>query len=142
MKTACFIASLAIVCLSGCSTPGSQYAKAHPELSPAHRQILTTGTIPGGGAVEGMTKEQVRLAAGNPVRVEKLSGQDVWVYVRERFLDIDPRNDPSVKFGSGSNSQQNFTETSNLGPRPSIHEVKSIFFNGERATHTQLSRER
>ena len=25
MKTVCFIASLAILCLSGCSTPGSQY---------------------------------------------------------------------------------------------------------------------
>lgn len=89
-----------------------------------------------------MTKEQVRLAAGNPARVEKMNAEEVWVYVHERFLDIDPHDDPSAKFGSGPNNQRNFTETANLGPRPVINEVKAIFFKGDRATHTQISQER
>ena len=142
MKAACFIASIAILCLSGCSTPGSQYAKAHPELSVAHRQIFVTGEIPGGLAVEGMTKEQIRLAVGNPARFEKYNGQDVWVYVRQRFVDINPNADPSSTYGSAPNSQRNFTETANLGARPSINEMTKIFFNGDQATHAQISRER
>lgn len=142
MKAACFTIALAISCFSGCSTPGSRYAKGHPELSAVHRQILTTGNVPGGFAVGGMTKEQVRLAAGNPARVERFDGQEAWVYVHERFLDIDPHDDPGAKFGSASNNQRNFTETANLGPRPSANEVTTVFFKGDRATHTQLSQQR
>jgi hypothetical protein len=142
MKAACFLALLAVACISGCSTPGSQYARAHPELSPAHRQMLITGTIPGGSAVEGMSKEQVRLAMGNPARLEKFNGQDVWVYVRQKFLEISPGDDPSSVYGSGPNAQRNFTETANLGPRPSVNEVTTVFFHGDRATHTQIALER
>lgn len=64
VKAACILVSFAIIFLSGCSTPSSQYVKAHPELPSAHRKILITGEIPGGNAVEGMTKEQIRLAVG------------------------------------------------------------------------------
>jgi len=100
-----------------------------------------TGTIPGGIAVEGMTREQIRLAAGNPARFDKFSGQDVWIYVHQKFADISPANDPSSKYGTGSNNQRNFTETANLGPRPSINEVTTIFFNGDKATHAQITQE-
>ena len=133
---------LALLCFTGCSTPGSQYAKAHPELPPAHRQILATGEIPGGIAVEGMTKAQIRLAKGNPNRSEMLNGQDVWAYIHNRFTDILPADDSGPKFGSGSSNQKNFTETANSGVRPTINEVTSIFFNGDRATHAQISQER
>jgi outer membrane protein assembly factor BamE (lipoprotein component of BamABCDE complex) len=142
MKAVCFLAVLGIFCFSGCSTPGSQYARAHPELSAAHREILIMGTIPGGGAVEGMTKEQVRLAVGNPTRVEKFNGRDVWIYVHQRFADMSPEEDRGSAFSSGSNSQRNFTETAHLGPRPSFNEVTGIFFDGDRATHSQIARER
>jgi len=142
MKAVHCIAVLFTCCLTGCSTPGSAYAKAHPELSPAHRQILLTGTIPGGLAVEGMTKEQVRLAIGNPTRLEKYNGQDVWIYVHQRFVDISPADDPHEQYNTGSNNQRNFTETANLGVRPSVNEVTTVFFNGERATQAQISRER
>ena len=142
MKAACLIASLAIACLSGCSTPGSQYAKAHPELSAVQRQILISGEIPGGNAVEGMTKEQVRLAVGNPTSVEKINGQDIWVYVREKSLETSPANDPSNIYGSGPNKQQNFTETAIIGPQPIIIEAKGVFFKGDRATITQIRRQR
>src|SRR5215207_4438195 len=114
MKAACFLAVLGIFCFAGCSTPGSQYARLHPELPAAHREILSTGTIPGGSAVEGMTKDQVTLAVGNPTRVEKFNGGVVWIYVRQRFVDMSPEEDRGSAFGSGSNSQRNFTETAHL----------------------------
>jgi outer membrane protein assembly factor BamE (lipoprotein component of BamABCDE complex) len=141
MKPVCLFVLFTILCFSGCSTPGSKYARAHPELSPAHREILISGQVPGGLAVEGMTKEQIRLAIGDPARLDTLNGQSVWVYVRQRFLDISPGNDPGSKFGSGPSTQQNFTENTNLGPRPSVKEVTTIFFKGDRAVRAQLSRE-
>ena len=142
MKAVCFLSVLGIFCFSGCATPGSQYARAHPELSAAHREILSNGTIPGGSAVEGMTKDQVRLAVGNPTRVEKFNGRDVWIYVHQRFVDVSPGEDRGSAFSSGSNNQRNFTETAHLGPRTSFNEVTTIFFDGDRATHTQITRER
>ncbi len=96
--------------------------------------------IPGGMAAEGMTKEQVRLAVGNPKRLEQTAAGDVWVYVHERFLDVSPADDPSAAYGSGPNAQRNFTETANLGPRPSVHEVAKVFFRGDRVTHVQIGR--
>jgi len=142
MKATCFLAVLAMLSFSGCSTPGSQYAKDHPELSPAHRQILQTGEIPGGLAVDGMTKEQIRLAKGNPTRSETLNGQDVWVYVHERFSDMASRDDRSSPFNSGMSSQRTLRETANLGSHHSVNEVTTIFFQENRATYTKLSRER
>ena len=142
MKSACYIAAIAIFCFSGCSTPGSHYAKAHPELSPSHSKILITGEIPGGFAVAGMTKAQIRLAKGSPTKFDTLNGQDVWVYVHNRFTDIIPADDSGPKNGSGPNNQKNFTETANSGVRPTINELTSIFFNEDRATHAQVSQER
>jgi len=84
MKAACFLAVLGIFCFAGCSTPGSQYVRAHPELSAAHREILTTGTIPGGGAVEGMTKEQVISAIGPPESMQATKDMETLYYVEER----------------------------------------------------------
>ena len=74
---------LAACFISGCSTtPGSAYARKHPELSPGHRQILVTGIVPGGEVVKGMTKEQVKIAmGGNPTMTR---GENVWVYVGKR----------------------------------------------------------
>ena len=134
-------AAVAISCLVGCASPRTAYAKAHPELSPTHRQILMTGKIPGGMAVGGMTKEQVKLAVGNPKRLEQTPAGDVWVYVHERFLDISPADAPGAAYGTGPNAQRNFTETTNLGPRPSVRETARVFFRGDRATHVQIGRE-
>ncbi|MEO6739310.1 MAG: hypothetical protein ABIP20_03600 [Chthoniobacteraceae bacterium] len=77
MKSIRLLALAAIFCLPGCSAPGATYAKAHPELSPVHRQILVTGRIPGGVAAAGMTMEQVKVAVGNPRQREQLSGGEV-----------------------------------------------------------------
>lgn len=139
MKPLWLISLLALSCLSGCSTLAATYAKAHPELSPAHRQILTEGKVPGGGAVEGMTHEQVRLAIGNPTTFEKINGEDAWVYVRSHFVDISPGREANSAYGSGFNSQKNFTETARLGERPKENEKMTIFFHGDRAAYAQIA---
>jgi outer membrane protein assembly factor BamE (lipoprotein component of BamABCDE complex) len=127
--------------LAGCATPGATYVKAHPELSPVHRQIILTGRIPGGATAAGMTMEQVQAAVGSPRQREPLNGGEVWLYVHERFLDVSPRDDAGSALSSGSNTQRNFTETANLGPRPSVIEKARVFFRGNRVTQVQLTRE-
>lgn len=141
MKCHWLFGVLAVSGFAGCSTPGAMYVKAHPELSPVHRQIITTGRIPGGTTAAGMTMEQVTAAVGNPRQREQLNGGEVWLYVHERFLDISPRDSAGAAFSSGPNSQRNFTETANLGPRPSVVEKARVFFRGDRVTQVQLTRE-
>lgn len=141
MQHLCLFAVVAACGLAGCATPGVTYARAHPELSPIQRQIIITGRIPGGATAAGMTMEQVKVAVGNPRQREQLNGGEVWLYVHERFLDINPRDDAGAAFGSGPNSQRNFTETANLGPRPSVVEKARVFFHGDRVTQVQLTRE-
>lgn len=141
MKSIRFLAVSAILTLAGCATRGAAYAKAHPEISPTHRQILITGKIPGGTAAAGMTKEQVRLAVGSPKRIKQASTGEAWVYVHQRFLDVSPRDETDAAFGAGPDRQRNFTETAHLGPRPSVTEKATVFFRGDRATHVVIGRE-
>ncbi len=141
MKHFFLFAAAVIFTIAGCATPGANYVKAHPELSAMHKQILTTGKIPGGAAAAGLTMEQVKLAVGNPSQREQISGGEAWTYVHERFLDISPRDDAGAAYGSGANGQRNFTETANLGPRPSVVEKARVFFRGDRVTQVQLTRE-
>ena len=135
------LAMSAVLCLPGCSTPGAAYAREHPELSPVHRQILVTGRIPGGVAAEGMTKEQVKAAVGNPRQREPVDGGEVWIFMHERSLDVSPRDDAGVAFGSGPDRQRNFTETASLGPRPAVIEKARVFFRGDRVAQVQITQE-
>ena len=132
MKTACVITFFALFCLSACSTVGSEYAKAHPALTQAQRQILINGKIPGGLAVDGMTKEQVRLAIGNPVSVERYNGGEAWIYLHEKMSGNTP---PGQETASRPGPDA-------MGPRHRKNEKTTIFFQGDRATHTQISEER
>jgi len=138
MKIVRFIAVLAIFCISGCSTPGSKYASAHPELSPAHRQILASGKAPSGSAIEGMTKQQVQLALGRPATIETAGQQDVWTYVRETIAG----NASSNLYNSASG----FGSTGNLmlhsGSQQTTIEKTKVFFQGDRANLTEVSAER
>ena len=106
-----------------------------------YRQILSTGKIPGGAAVAGMTKEQVKLAVGSPKRTEQAGAGEAWLYVHQRFLDTSPREDADAAFDTGPDRQRNFTETAHLGPRPSVIEKATVFFRGDRATHVVIGRE-
>jgi hypothetical protein len=135
MKAAYSIAVSVSLCFAGCSSPGSQYASAHPELSKAHREILRTGKMPGGSPVEGMTKEQVRLALGPPSRMN--GGGDVWVYVRERSPDMGPGQGAG---GPGGNDPH--AGNGPPGRPPMVNELTMVFFQKDRAMYTQISRER
>ena len=66
--------------------------------------------------MSGMTKEQVKLAVGNPKRLEQTAAGDVWVYIHERFLDVSPADDPGAAYGTGPNAQRNFHRDGK--PRP------------------------
>jgi hypothetical protein len=136
MKTARIFAALAFLCLPGCSTPGSEYAKAHPELPPAHREILKNGKAPGGLAVEGMTKEQVRLALGNPTTLEHFNEGDAWIYAHESPADGPAEKEDSGMGGRGSK------KAGASAARAMMVEKTTIFFHGDRATQAQISKER
>ena len=143
MKAAFHGIIILVLCsLSGCSTPGSSYASAHPGLSPTHRQIFMTGMIPGGDAVAGMTREQVKLAMGrSPTTFESFGGQDVWIYVRPKFIPHshdDEDNAPYSKFNDHGSSKKEKV----FVPRPAANVKTTIFFQGDRAIHAQMIEER
>ena len=97
--------------LASCANQGQSYASQHPELSAAQRQILSTGTIPNGDAVAGMTRGQIRIAMkGDPTTFDRIEGEDVWIYVRQKAVAKNPdREPPGPSFG-GSSSARSFTE--------------------------------
>jgi outer membrane protein assembly factor BamE (lipoprotein component of BamABCDE complex) len=137
MKPICFIALLAAVCLSGCSTPGSRYAKEHPELPVIHRQILITGEISNGFEIEGMTKEQVRLAKGKPARVEKINGEDAWVYLHETVLNT--RSGNGMDSTTGSKGSRGSKNPNNMGGRTTLVEKTTVLFQGDKAVQALVT---
>jgi outer membrane protein assembly factor BamE (lipoprotein component of BamABCDE complex) len=76
----------------GCQTPpGVKYAKQHPELTPQQRTIFTEKKVTDINAVAGLTKEQIRIALGEPTQFDHQEGSEVWIYVR-RNSEIDAEN--------------------------------------------------
>ena len=130
MKTIFSIAAFGIFCISGCSNSGLRYADSHSELSSAHRQILITGAIPAGAAVQGMTKEQVSLALGRPKRIEKNNGQDVWIYAKATGF-------PYVA-NSQFNPDSDLFNMGDLGDCPMTERITSILFKGNTAIVAQI----
>ena len=113
-----------------------------PELSPAHRQILTSGKIPNGDAVAGMTKEQVKLAMGeSPTTFDKFNGEDVWIYAHWKRLNTDSRNDFSYAGGSGFDTHRTLTETDDFRARSQVAGKTLIFFRSDQATHARITKE-
>jgi len=138
-----FISAFVPLLFSGCATPGSSYAKSHPELPPAHRQILTSGKIPNGDAVSGMTREQVRLAMqSGPTSFDKWNGEDVWAYVDDAPLNSASRNDFSYTPQSSFDNHRTLTETDDFRGSSESHRRTLIFFQGDRATHARVVEDR
>jgi len=130
MKAIFTIATIGILCISGCSTPGSRYANAHPELSLAHRRILVNGKMPAGTAVQGMTKEEVKIAIGAPAKTMKQNGQEVWVYTTGTSSLFVSDSDP--------NSVSNTMNLGNFENSPIPTQTTSIYFIGNRATFAKI----
>lgn len=128
--------------LASCTTPGQSYVGKHPELSAAQRQILSSGKIPSGDAVAGLTHDEVRLAMnGAPAIFDKIDGQEAWTYLRKNTLPPDSIEAPRAPAGSSLNTHDAFS-----APNPGLDVdgmVKTtIFFQGDRATHADISQEK
>jgi hypothetical protein len=128
--------------LASCTTPGQAYVRKHPELPAAHRQILASGKIPSGDAVAGLTHDEVRLAMnGAPATFDKINGEEAWIYLRKNTLPPDSIEAPRTPAGSSLNTHDAFS-----APAPGLDVdgmVKTtIFFQGDRATHADISQEK
>jgi outer membrane protein assembly factor BamE (lipoprotein component of BamABCDE complex) len=77
-----FVVLLTAFSYSGCETPGAAYVKQHPELSPAQRKIFIEKKITDVHAVAGLTKEQLRVALGEPTQFDNIEGDEAWIYLR------------------------------------------------------------
>ncbi len=138
-----FAVLLSLGVLTSCANQGQSYLKAHPELSPAHRQIFVRGEIPSGDAVAGLTREQIKLAMGrDPATFDKANGEDVWVYSRKQMVG-NSSFDGNARGGSARmENDHSFSPTEDLGPRMDVEVKTSIYFQGDRATHAQVTEER
>ena len=126
--------------ISGCSTERSSYASSHPELPEAHRQIFRNGTIPGGNAVAGMTREQVRIAMGSgPTTFDVIEGQDVWIYTRRKPLETDLAEDFGNSASSAFSGNRSMKKQKPAGRQMNPTVKTTIFFQGDRATHAQVT---
>jgi len=147
MKPTVFLPLLAILCaFCGCANSGQTYAGKHPELSTDHRKILTTGKIPEGTAVAGMTREQVRAAMGvDPVQFTKVDDQDAWVFVKEQGKYAGPADD-AYHSGEGGTSDSWFSREPTGAPTgandPKKNVRTTVIFNGERAVRAEVSLEK
>ena len=136
------VIALLTLLVVGYANPASSYASKHPELSPAQRQILTTGKIPNGDEVAGMTREQVKMAMGRePDTFDKINGEDAWVYVQKKAVARKPTEDVGHTPSSSFNGAQSFTEAEGFGPRVDVDVKTTVFFVGDRATRALSTEE-
>ncbi len=135
MKTS-FVWLPALCLFAACANQGQSYASKHPELPPAQRRFLETGNVPGGDAIAGMTRTQVKLAMGrDPDTFDKINGEDAWIYVRKTSVGKNTPDDFDHGDPSPMGSTRSFTETPSFGGSTDVQTTTTIFFQGDRATH-------
>src|SRR3569623_2003040 len=108
-----------LLALAGCANEAQTYISQHPSLSPEHREILTRHKVPAGFAVAGMSREEVRMALGDPTTYDKVNGEDAWIYVRQKAVARRTLAEADPSPGSGYtsfNKPTNF-EPDTAGPR-------------------------
>jgi hypothetical protein len=143
MRTPNLLAALAAVCLlSGCETPTKAYVKQHPELSPEHRKIISSGRIKFGDPVAGMTREQVRLVMGtDPDQFDSINGEDVWIWFKSKAVAMKVESDSdtggSARDGGGGKHHANDsgTDSGQTEIRPG---KVTVFFKGDIATRAEF----
>jgi outer membrane protein assembly factor BamE (lipoprotein component of BamABCDE complex) len=139
----CLALVLVGLLVASCTTPGQSYVSKHAELSAAHRQILATGKIPSGEAVAGMTHEQVRLAMnGAPATFDKINGEEAWIYLRKNTVVTDTIEPPRAAAGSSLDNHEPFSSPASTGLETDGMVKTTIFFQGDRATHADVSKEK
>jgi hypothetical protein len=131
-----FCLALGAILATGCTTPAVSYVSQHPELTPAQREIFTSGEIPAGDAVAGLTHEQVRLAMkGYPETFDKLDGQEAWVYVKKK------KGTPSQQPASGTTGGRTDLRENAKPPEPNATVRTTVLFQGDRASRALVVRE-
>jgi hypothetical protein len=131
------------VAVTGCASAGKTYAAKHPELTPEQRQIMTSGKIPGGTAVAGLTHEQVKIAMGGyPTTLDKISGEEAWIYVRKKLTATELTSADYGRTATTAGRADPFMASDNTGPQTDVNEKTTVFFQGDKATHAQVSEEK
>jgi hypothetical protein len=136
-----FLALLTPALFLGCqSSPGRAYAKQHPELTPQQREIFMKKKVADINAVAGLTKEQIRIALGEPTQFENVEGVESWIYLR-RNTEIDAENNMRAVMsgtdrGSMSGAGIGGTHMSDAAPVNNIR--TTIYFNGNTATRATV----
>ena len=140
--SACLPLLLIGLLLASCTTPGQSYVSKHPELPATHRQIMASGKIPSGDAVAGMTHEEVRLAMnGAPATFDKINGEEAWIYYRKNTVMSDTIEPPKATPGSSLDNHEPFSAPSTGLETDGVVRT-TIFFQGDRATHADVSKEK
>jgi outer membrane protein assembly factor BamE (lipoprotein component of BamABCDE complex) len=130
---------VAALVLSGCASAGQSYARQHPELPQEQQQILTTGKIPDGDAVSGMTREQIRLAMGmDPTQFTKVNGQDAWVFVQKKPYALGSTVTASGLDRPDNRNRDYMAENAALVPEVRPETKTIIYFQGNRATRAEV----
>ena len=123
---------------AACSNPGLDYANKHSELTPVQRQIITSGKIPAGDAVAGLTHDQVKVAMrGFPNTFDKVNGEEAWIYVRKKALPVGEEQVPSPSARRDS-PDASF-------PAAGVYDMNertTVYFQGDRATHAEVTQEK
>lgn len=135
--------ALAAVCIfAGCETPTKAYVKQHPELSPEHRKIISTGRIKFGDPVAGMTRAQIRLVMGtDPDQFDSINGEDAWIWLKAKTARFkDTVSEPSMGRNAGESKHQGYDDTAASGEGET--ELKTtkvtVFFKGDIVTRAEF----
>jgi outer membrane protein assembly factor BamE (lipoprotein component of BamABCDE complex) len=138
-----FFLLLIALLYSGCETPGRAYAKGHPELSPQQRKIFLERRVSDINAVAGLTKEQIRLALGEPTQIDAIDGSDAWIFIRSKSGGgnasggtLGPQMETPGVGGSGMAPQ--------MGPMERIEKGNvrtTIYFEEDRASRATVAYE-
>lgn len=131
---------LAGMAVAGCTTPRQTYVSQHPGMPPAHRQIMTSGKIPEGNTVAGLTRDEIRLVMGGPPAVfDRVDGQETWAYLKKSSASVD--STPTDADASGR-SRSSDLQVKVADPDLNVMMRTTIFFQGDRATRAEITQEK
>jgi hypothetical protein len=136
-----YLLALAAVCVfSGCESPTKAYVKQHPELSPEHRKIISTGRIKFGDPVAGMTRDQIRLVMGtDPDQFDSINGEDAWIWLKAKTARLKENNDSDSGLGTMTGGKHHENESAADSGQTELKTTKvTVFFKGNIATRAEF----
>jgi len=142
MKFTIAIAGLMTALLyTGCQNPGADYVKQHPELSPEQRQIFVEKKVTDVRAVAGLTKEQIRVALGEPTQFDNIEGDEAWIYIKSKSGGSGPAAQLH-NAGQAAGTELGGMAPAQGGGGGSAGSIRTtIFFDGNQATRATIAQE-